>query len=84
MLKKSFSSSFHQSKIMQQFIKIYLFDFVTFNAQNAQCRQPLLKHCESQFIFDTLSLEKDLSSEQLVTIKLRNIVNISSTLGGAV
>ena len=31
-----------------------------------------------------LSLEKDLSPKQLVTIKLRNSLNIASTLGKAV
>ena len=31
-----------------------------------------------------LSLEKDISPEQLVTIKLRNSLNTASTLGNAV
>ena len=47
-----FFFSFRQSKIMQQFIKIYLLKFVTLNAQNAQSRQSFLKGGGSQFIFD--------------------------------
>ena len=47
-----FFSSFRQSKIMQKFIKIYLFKFVALDTQNAQCRQPFLGHGRSQFIFD--------------------------------
>ena len=47
-----FFSSFRQSKIMQHFIKIYLFKFVTLNAQNAQSRQSFLRRDGSQSIFD--------------------------------
>jgi len=43
--------------------------FVTLNVPNAYCGQPLLEHCEPLIL---LNLAKELSPEQLVTIKLKN------------
>ena len=53
---------------MQKFIKIYLFKFVTLNAQNAQCGQTFSVIVDLSLFLMLLSLEKDLSPEQLVTI----------------
>jgi len=36
------------------------------------CGQPILEHCDSNSFLILLNLEKDLSPEQLVIIKLRN------------
>jgi len=48
---KIFYPGLLHSKIIDGFIKICLPKYFTFNAQNAQCGQPLLGHCRPSFIF---------------------------------
>jgi len=70
---KRFCPGLLHDKIIQEFITICLAMFVTFTAPNPYCGQPLLEHFDplNSFLI-LLNLENDLSSEQLVTIRIKN------------
>jgi len=53
-----------------------LVKFVTYNAPNAWCGQPLLEYCDFNSFLILLNLGKDLSPEQLVTIKAKIRVRV--------